>query len=331
MNSHTERMVRGLIAGDSAGALNSDFHIHSLPPKRVHRQRFLTELADRDHVTNVPRPFAHANPPALLHPAPAEASEWFVFSYTLQHRTNAERLEEWRELAASRIDSRAGVRIGVHSALLNLSRGLAPHQAGNDNPHYFDDLAMVRAAAAAAAHDHEAAILEAAKEDAQYTTARDGLWCAVAVALLLSRLARGADGREAARAVAESLPSGTWSRRVAEDALAVAEQTPAPLARARRLSVEVGDWIYSYPTAAPETLAFLLAHVAAASSAEDLMLGTLAQPHNGATLPALAGIAAALRFGEDWIPADVTIATSRLAGLSIPQLAGLTFADALTP
>lgn len=330
MSTLTETIARGLVAGDASGALNSDFHIHSLPPKRVHRQRFLTQLADEDHVTNMPRPFAHANPPALLHPAAAEASEWFVFSYQLQRHSADDRLQAWRALADARSESRAGVRIGTHSALLNLQRGLLPHQAGNDNPHYFDDLAMVRAAAAVAAHDDEATVLEAAHEDAQYTTALDGLWCATATALLLARLAQGASGHEAARAAANTLPKESWSRRLADDALAVAAQTPHPIARARRLSIEVGDWIYSYPTAAPETLAFLLAHVAVASSADDLLLGTLAQPHNGATLPALAGIASALAFGQDWIPEDLHVAQARLAGLSIPTLAGLTLAEALS-
>ena len=116
---------------------------------------------------------------------------------------------------------------------------------------------------------------------------------------------------------------------MAETSLRVAREATGPMDRARRLSIEVGDWVYSYPIAAPETFGFLLGHVSAAADADDLLLGALAQPRNAASLPALAGAAAAVLFGEDWIPPGVCVDGIRLTGLGIPALGGLTVAEAI--
>jgi ADP-ribosylglycohydrolase len=331
MTNLTETIVRGLAAGDTSSSMNADFHIYSLPPKRVNRLRILNKLADDTRTTNVSRPFAHANPPALLHPAPGEALEWFTFSLRQQQNSSddKDRLAAWLELAE--LDPPIRTRIGTRNALLNLKKGLTPAQAGNDNPHYFDDLAMVRVLAAVAAFPQDSqAALDAATADAEFTTALDGLWCAQATARLFSRLAEGASPREAVRAAVELLPTETWSRRIAETSLKVAAATSGPIERARRLSIDVGDWIYSYPTTAPETLGFLLAHVASARNADDLLLGALSQPRNGASLPALAGAAAAVMYGTDWIPADLTLDTITLKGIAIPQYQGQHVTDGVT-
>ncbi|KRE76703.1 ADP-ribosylglycohydrolase family protein [Arthrobacter sp. Soil761] len=331
MTTLTETIVRGLAAGDTSSSMNADFHIYSLPPKRVNRMRILNKLADDTRTTNVTRPFAHANPPALLHPAPSEALEWFTFS--LRQQQNAldyeGRLAAWLELAD--VEPPIRTRIGTRNALLNLKKGLTPAQAGNDNPHYFDDLAMVRVLAAVVTFPQDPqAALDAATADAEFTTASDGLWCAQATARLFSRLAEGDSPRDAVLSAIELLPEETWSRRISESSLKVAEGCSGPIERARRLSIDIGDWIYSYPIAAPETLGFLLAHVASAQNANDLMLGALSQPRNGAVLPALAGAAAAVIFGTDWIPADLTLETIKLKGIAIPQYRGQNVTNGVT-
>jgi hypothetical protein len=72
----------------------------------------------------------------------------------------------------------------------------------------------------------------------------------------------------------------------------------------------------------------LLGHLSRAASADELMLGVLGQPRNAATLPALAGAAAAVRFGGAWMPAHL-LPTAQLAGIGIPALRGVSLADAL--
>lgn len=117
---------------------------------------------------------------------------------------------------------------------------------------------------------------------------------------------------------------------MATTSLDTASQATGPLDRAHLLSVNVGDWVYSYPIAAPETFGFLIGHLSRARNADDLMLGVYAQPRNAATLPALAGAAASIVFGTDWIPQNFDVDTLQLTGISIPAMAGLSVEQAIT-
>ncbi|GGM34677.1 ADP-ribosylglycohydrolase family protein [Microbacterium saperdae] len=320
--------TRGIVAGESASSMNADFRVYALPPKRVNRVRILSKLGDDDRTTTVPRPFTHAAPPRTLHPGAGENVEWFAFS-ARQHARELG-LSEWRELAELEADPAGGLRarIGTKLALQNLRGGAEPPQSGHDNAHYFDDIATVRAIAAVAVHGSGGAV-DAAHADAAVTHSLDGLWCARASAALFGALVDGASAADAVHLAVTQLPENTWSRRMADTSMHVAADATGPLDRARRLSTQVGDWVYSYPIAAPETFGFLLAHVATARSADDLLLGALAQPRNAASLPALAGAAAAVLFGEDWIPAGLEADGIRLTGLGIPALAGRTVAEVI--
>lgn len=323
MNTHTQAVAHGLTAGDAASAMNAEFQIYGVPARRLSRLRALSKLADDDNTTNIPRPFVHASPPALLHPAPGEATEWFAFA--LQQHTHLasreERLAGWQELA--RTEPGIRTRIGISAALSNLRRGLSAPQSGNDNPHYFDDLALPRAVAAAVVHSGVDP-RDVVRNDAEVTHGRDGVWCAESVALLFHHLLNGAPARTAVEEAKASLPEGSWSRRIIQDSLDVAATTDGAVQRSLALSTKVGDWIYSYPVAAPETVGFLFAHVSAAKSADDLLLGALAQPRNGAVLPALAGAAAAILFGTGWAPARLAPDVAVIKGLSLPSLQGKT-------
>ncbi|MBO9625149.1 MAG: ADP-ribosylglycohydrolase family protein [Microbacterium sp.] len=320
--------TRGIVAGESASSMNADFRVYALPPKRVNRVRILAKLGDEDRTTTVPRPFTHAAPPTTLHPGAGENVEWFAFS-ARQHARGLG-LAEWRQLAELEADPAAGLRarIGTKLALQNLRRGAEPPQSGHDNAHYFDDIATVRALAAVAIHRGDGAV-DAAETDAAVTHSLDGVWCARASAVLFESLLDGAPAADAVALAIEELPAETWSRRMAGASLRAAAGANGPMDRARRLSTEVGDWVYSYPIAAPETFGFLLAHVANAADADDLLLGALAQPRNAASLPALAGAAAAVIFGDGWIPAGLDADGIRLTGLGIPALAGRTVAEAI--
>lgn len=312
------RLAAGIIAGEAMSAMNADYRMYQLPPKRVTRVRTLGRLADDTRTTTVVRPFTHAAPPSVLQPGAGENIEWFAFSARQHARGND--LAQWITLAETEPAVRA--RIGTKHALQNLANGALPPQSGHDNPHYFDDIAMTRALGAVAiVADADDARL-AARDDASVTHSLDGVWCAEAVAVLASALVQGADRQTAVSLALDVLPTESWSRRMADAALAVAAESASVFDRARRLSIEVGDWIYSYPIAAPETLAFLLAHLSASVSADDMMAAVVAQPRNAATLPAVAGGIAALSFSTDWIPVELRGGDAPLTGLSIPEFAG---------
>jgi hypothetical protein len=322
-------VARGILTGEALAWTDAGYRLRLLPPKRLARMETLAAFA-REHETTTPTlPYAHSSPVAVLEPGAGEATEWFAFTAAALLRSRAvggfAPLDDaWREVAHDAGPARIGTRIPLE----NLRRGLAAPQSGNDNPHYFDDMPMVRAVAAAAIHDDENGARDAARRDAGVTGALDGVWCAEATAVLFARLLHGRPVAEAIDGALAALPAETWSRRMAEEALATAAETSGALDRAHRLAADVGDRIYSYSTVAPETLAMLLAHLSRADSADELMLGVLAQPRNAATLPALAGAAAAILFGDAWMPAHLQL-TAELTGISIPSLRGVPLAAAL--
>lgn len=101
--------------------------------------------------------------------------------------------------------------------------------------------------------------------------------------------------------------------------------------RAGLLGRDVVDWIYSYPIAAPETLALLLGHTLGAASAEELLLGAFTSGRSGTTLAALAGAIAVVRFGTEWIPSTITLEQQTLGGIAVPLLRGRTVREAIEP
>ncbi|GAA4174651.1 ADP-ribosylglycohydrolase family protein [Gryllotalpicola koreensis] len=327
----TDALVRGILAGEAMSPSTQDFRIRLLPPKRLARMEVLHRFAREHETTTLERPYAHSSPPGALHPGAGEAIEWFAFTARLVRAAETAGSpgpihEGWQRLSlAEGVHARIGTRI----ALGNLRRGLQPPQSGHDNPHYFDDIAMARAAAVAFLEGPDDEALRLIVADSEVTHDLDGVWCAAATAVLVRRLLAGDDRIVATDAALEALPSESWSRRLAELARETAEGATSALDRSERLGRVVGDWVYSYPIAAPETLAFLLAHVRHAESANELLLGALSTGRAGATLAALAGGCAAVIFGEAWIPERLTAATAELTGLAVPESAGATVADAL--
>ncbi len=322
-------LARGILVGEALAWTDAAYRLRLLPPKRLARMEILAAFA-REHGTTTPAvPYAHSSPVSVLEPGAGEVSEWFAFTAAALLRSrDAGDLgpldAAWRDVANTAGPSRIGTRIPLE----NLKRGLSAPQSGNDNPHYFDDLPMARAVAAAAIFADEGEAREAARRDAGVTGALVGVWCAEATAVLFARLLRGAPVGDAIDGALAMLPHETWSRRMAEEALAASALSTGALDRAQRLAAGVGDRIYSYSTVAPETLAMLLGHLSRAASADELMLGVLAQPRNAGTLPALAGAAAAVIFGDGWMPAGLQL-TAELPGIGAPSLRGVPIATAI--
>ena len=330
--STLELVARGILAADALSWPNAAYRIRLLNPKRLARMEVLAAFA-REHATTTPAvPYAHSSPVEILQPGPGEPSEWFAFAADAFRRCRAESslsplADAWRRAARS---EGSAVRIGTRVALRNIRDGLVAPQSGNDNPHYFDDLPLVRSVAAAVVFDEAETAIAAAREDAGYTGGRDGVWCAAATASLFFDLLRGRSTDDAVSAALQQLPAETWSRRLAETALSITAQAGTPLQRAHLLSAEIGDWIYSYSSVAPETFAFLIAHASRADTADDLLLGVLAQPRNAPTLPALAGALASILFGTDWMPAGLNL-ESRYGGVGVRELAGRSVGESLAP
>lgn len=313
--------VRGVAAGDALSATAAAHRLHLLPERRSRMLQDMVHFSDRNRSTTRPVPHAHSSPTAALRPRPADDLEWFVFSaHALVAAANGESLHDrWRELAGI---PELRARTGTQYALANLRAGLNPPQSGNDNPHYFDDIACVRAIAAGLLARDSAHAAELAQADAEVTHSLDGVWCAMATAVLVNALAQGAEVADAVRAAVDVLPPSSWSRRMANTALAVAAESHSALDLAFRLDLDVTDKIYTYAIAGPETLAILLAHTVQARSADELLLGAFAHGRKADSLPPLAGAIAGLRFGLDWMPQHLIDGPVEFDGICIPALAG---------
>lgn len=306
----------------------------NLGPRRAVRLGEAWQHARNAVTTTLPTPYLHASSPELADPAgPTDDAEWFVVAARhllgqhLDGTPGDEPYAVWRQLADRRNADPDTVRgrIGTVIALDNLVAGKQPPVSGHDNPHYFDDIACVRAVAAGALRPGDPrAAADLAETDAAVTHSLDGVWAARAVAALVAALVGGAE-REAAIASARAeIPDGTWCSSVVAECLAVVDTAQTPLALAARLERESVDHVYSYLNQAPESAGLLLAHLSSASTADALLLGALSHPRHADGLVPLVGAVSGAAFGGPGTPLGV------LKGTCVRELAGVSLETVLS-
>lgn len=320
--------VAGLAAGDAMSWPAWWHRIDQLPPRRAVRLDQAATHARDALTTSVPTPYLQSSAPSLIDPAgPTDDAEWFVVGvrHVLGQRLDGSAATDttvWTELADRRAAEPTEVRgrISVASALANLAAGMTPPASGNDNPHYFDDHAMVRAIAAGLlCPGASTAAADLAERDAEVTHALDGVWGARATAALVASLVAGQDVPTATAAAQAELPDGSWIANVVAECLVPTATHTAPLALAADLEREVVDHVYAYANQAPETLGLLLAHLAVAGDGPELLLGALGHPRHADALVPLAAAVAGATFGD--VAAGVP--TAVLSGTSIRALRGV--------
>lgn len=328
-----ELRVRATVASLSrADALSWPAWWHrmsELPPRRAVRLSQAWHHGREQLNTSMPTPYLQSSSPDLVDPAgPTDDTEWFVVAvrHLLGQALDGHPAEEahvvWRELAEQRAKdpTRVRGRVGTVIALTNLHQGTEPPASGNDNPHYFDDIACVRAVAAGLLRPgapRDAADL--AERDAAVTHSLDGLWGARATAALVASLVGGAAPRQAVDAAVAELPVASWCGHVVDECLAMASGV-SPLELAARLERDVVDNVYAYANQAPETLGLVLAHLLVARDEDALMLGALGHPRHADGLVPLAGAVAGAAFGEE-VREEGPLPTLR--GVAVRGLAGV--------
>ncbi|ETK32613.1 ADP-ribosylglycohydrolase family protein, partial [Microbispora sp. ATCC PTA-5024] len=236
----------GLAIGDAAGWPSGRHRSVRLAAwsRRLHRE--LDAFAEEHQVTSLPVPFALNQPVEPLALGPSDDAEWLAWTALTIRQDRAEAFGR----LAGRADVRA--RISVWAALDNLAAGKRPPASGHDNPHHFDDAAAVRAVAFGAAGEDPG-------DDARVTNAGDGVLGAVAVAAAVGALASGAPMGEAVQMAVAALPEDTAIGYAARAALAAAGKAGDPFAAVPALDAAVLDHVYSYGTAAAETVPVALA------------------------------------------------------------------------
>lgn len=312
--------VLGLAFGDAMSFPASTHRLRLLNVKRANRMISLTQFAFDQKQNTYPTVYTHAQSVEFLAPRPTDDSEWLYFSADI-HLSGIEPKEGWLKLANSGEDLRG--RTGTLMALDNLKAGKMPPESGHDNPHYFDDMAMVRSLAAALIFRGKGdLVLEKTKKDAEVTHSEDGISCALALVTLASSLLADEDVEIAIAKALKQLPEGSWSDRVVSDALKATAGAKTVTEVAYILEDVVIDRIYSYSISAPESLALILCYLKVAKSANDFLLAGTINKRKLDSLPALLGAIAGLIHGDEWIPAGFIANGSELDGVCIPSLKG---------
>lgn len=317
--------IFGLSFGESSALPSATHRLAILAPKRILRMKTLGEFADNNKQTTRPFPYTHAQPSFMLNPRPSDDTEWFAFvaGYLLNSQ---ESLVEWTRLAHSVNELRA--RTGTKIALRNLIEGKSPPASGHDNPHYFDDISMVRALAVSTFRFENSNALDLrVYEDVSITHSEDGLYCALAMAHLHASLLRGENTSVAIQSAINQLPADSWSRFAVTSMIEKTSSEQSILHRYATLETQEVENIYAYPVSAPETLGLLCAHLQHAKSAEDLIFAGLIHKRKLDSLPALMGAIAGAIYGTAWIPKEFKDNNIALEGVCIPELKGITLSS----
>jgi ADP-ribosylglycohydrolase len=327
-------VVRGLCAADAISWPSWWHRMAKLTPRREVRLNQAWQHARDMRTTGLPTPYLQSSPlSAVAAAGPTDDAEWFTVAarYHLGRLLDGSRAPDgqnvWTELTRQRAvdENEVRARVGTVIALDNLASGLDAPASGNDNPHYFDDIACVRGVAAGLLRPgNPAAAADLAAQDAEFTHALDGVWGARASAALISALAAGAPARDAESVALAELPAGSWSAHVVAECLDRASDAGDPLRLAALLEEGTVDHVYAYANQVPETLGLLLAHLRVAESSHTLLLGALAHPRHADGLVPLAGAVAGAAFGDQWgndeLPTLQGTCVAALAGVRLDEV-----------
>jgi len=314
----------GLAVGDAIGWPAMFHRSHLLPPWTRRLRREIDAQREDAGVLRVPIPFSLNQPPEAFDLFPTDDTEWAAWTMQnlRQHRCRIEKgwvTDAW--LALEKQQVRGGV--STQAALQNLRMGVMPPLSGRDNPHYFDDGAACRAVPIGVAYAGKPdQASDAAAVDASVTNFDDGLWTAGAVAAAVSVACAGGTRVSTIEAAVRVLPPDSWSRRVVEHALALAQQDLPLLALFPSLH-EIFSVEYSDGCVGPETLALSLAIVSRVGEKFDEALTLAASfARTADAAPAIVGaIVGALAEGPP-IPPQWEKPLQKLKGVALPFLAG---------
>ncbi|MBW7888079.1 MAG: ADP-ribosylglycohydrolase family protein [Bacteroidetes bacterium] len=316
----------GLAVGDAI-SWTSIFHRSFLLPKWTRRIRREIEISSEDnHVIVMPMPFSLNQPVQHFDISPTDKTEWAAFTAENLLKKNSSYEEtirhEWKNLAESKETIRGA--ISTQAALQNIRNGILPPQSGKQNPHYFDDGAMVRAVPIGiicGGNPKEAARLAAL--DASVTNSEDGVWAAQATAVLLSLLCSEQEFQQAYEAAIMQLPNNSWIRRIVDDAIKIsALSSNSIFSILPVLHNKIVNREYSYGNIAPETLALVLVIAKAHHNNFETAVTTAAAfAKSGETLPVIVGAVVGAMQKTEFLSEHWVTSVQLMKGIGIPSYA----------
>ena len=313
--------LKGLLLGDGLSRANGVLRLRLTTERRVKRFLSQQQFAFERNQTNQSEPYVHAHNPEILKLHGGDDCEWFYFS--AENAKSGSSIDaRWKELAA---EPRVVARLGTKTALRNIAMGKSAPHSGHDNPHYFDDIALVRAAGIALVSKVGLEeLLSQVRTDISYTHSEDGLWGAEAIATLIFALKGGASIGEGIAQAIDRLPSESWAKREVTRALELTSKSVRTLDRVMLLENDFVDRIYCYPYSSPETLGLLFSHLRHSEDPVDTFMAAYLHRRNTDSLPPLLGFLNGLVHGDQWMP-PLRDEARILSGICIPALKGKDF------
>jgi ADP-ribosylglycohydrolase len=230
----------------------------------------------------------------------------------------------WTEYLVNQTGGFHGGGFSEMTAINNLRAGLTPPVTGADNHEMWSDGAAMRIAPIGvfcAGDPREAARLAAI--DAQVSHARDGIYCAQAIAAAVA-VAMTADSWENVVAAGlAAIPADSWSARTIARAIDIGRAHEQLTAAVDELYAAVSLFHYPWADVAPEATALAFGVFAAARG--EYVPAVLAGANIGRdadTIAAMAGALAGALHGADAVPTDWQRRINVVRGHCIRAVAG---------
>lgn len=327
-----EQRVKNCMLGIAFGdALSwpSMYHRSQLLPSWTRRVRREMDAAAEDQgVLRIPQPFSLNRPSDPFTLGPTDDTEWAAWTADLLLRTDGVitetiATEAWSELAYRQEKIRGSISIAC--ALENIRRGILPPTSGRDNPHYFDDSAIIRSVIIGAVWPGQPArAAQYASIDASATNSEDGVWGAQATAAMISILCNGGNADEAMKECFSYIPESSLIHRTLTTAVHTEATNTADLVL--QLQETIVNKVYSYACSAAETLALSLAlFMCGRSDLERTVFLACAFPKTADTVPALSGALAGASCDTAIFSLQWEQQLSRLKGIAIPGCANTNY------
>lgn len=242
--------------------------------------------------------------------------------------------ETWLAAVQGQAGGFDGAGFSEMVALANLAAGITPPSSGLFNYERWSDGAAMRVAPIGiftAGDAQEARRLAAI--DASVSHAADGIFCAQAIAAGVAVALVTDDYRDVVEAVTDSLPADSWSARLVQRALGIAEESSSLEDAAARLYDEVSLFHYPWADAAPEAVALALGIFAAAGGDfREAVLASVNIGRDSDTIAAMNGALAGALTGYDALPPEWSDAVRLVHGRCVVDTAGtdlMALSDAL--
>jgi ADP-ribosylglycohydrolase len=267
-------------------------------------------------------------------PAGTDDTEYAVLSarIILEHGhdlTLADVTSAWRDTLVTQDGGFNRGGFSEMAAIKNISEGLVAPQTGTDNCEMWSDGTAMRITPVGvfcAGDPAEAARLAAI--DAQVSHARDGIYCAQAIAAGVAVALVETSWEAVIEAGLAAVPPGSWSARTIAQAVGIGRQAPDLRAAVDQLYDELSIFCYPWADVAPEATALAFGVFAAArGDYVGAVLGGTNVGRDADTIAAMAGGMAGALHGAQAVPERWRSRINLVRGDCITATAGTDLAE----